>query len=374
MVDDTPARAATAPTPAERAAMDRALHLAAQGPAEDANPRVGCVLLDADGATLGEGYHRGAGTPHAEVAALTGARDAGHDVHGATAVVTLEPCHHTGRTGPCTEALLTAGIGRVVLALEDPSPQAGGGAAALAAAGVAIVRGSGREDSLALNRAWHRRATAEAAAVSTSAEDRCHIVLKTATTLDGRIAAADGSSRWITGPEARAHAHRVRAATDAIIVGTGTVHADNPALTARPADADAPATQPWRIVVGTRPIPTRAAVRGEDGRFAQVTSRDPRDMLAALRRIGARHAVLEGGPRLATAFLRFGIVDELHAYLAPAHLGAGAGVIGDLGISDVDRALRWHTRDVRRLGEDVLMVATRGADTPLHPRAGEDQP
>ncbi|WP_319803203.1 bifunctional diaminohydroxyphosphoribosylaminopyrimidine deaminase/5-amino-6-(5-phosphoribosylamino)uracil reductase RibD [Brachybacterium subflavum] len=385
---------AAAATPDELAAMDRALALAARGPADDANPRVGCVLLAPDGTALGEGWHRGAGTPHAEVAALADARSRGSATRGATAVVTLEPCAHTGRTGPCAEALREAGISRLVFALEDPGAASGGGAGALAAAGVDVVGGVRAQQSRELVAGWFARTTAAAdsptpasapedAHRAESGPSPVHLVLKTATSLDGKVAAGDGTSHWITGEASRAHAHSVRAQVDAILVGTGTLLADDPSLTARPAatpqaapapgptsGGDAAATaaaghQPLRVVVGLRDVPSDARVRGDDGRFVHLRTRDPHEVLAALAERGVRRAVLEGGPQLATAFLRAGLVDEIHAYLAPLHLGdPGRSAIGALDVATLADAPRWRTSEVHRLDEDVLLIARRGDPSP----------
>ena len=380
------AAAGAAPLPAtvlpaaEHAALRRALELAARGPADTPNPQVGCVLLAPDGTTLGEGHHRGAGTPHAEADALADAAGRGHDPRGGTAVVTLEPCRHTGRTGPCASALREAGVARVVFALPDPGAAEGGGGAELAAAGIDVAGGPaavGEElagSALDLIGPWYARA----------ARPVVHVILKTATTLDGRVAAADGTSRWITGPAAREHAHRVRAGVDAIVVGTGTVLADDPVLTARPAgepgiapgspsalpsgEPDAP-RRPLRVAVGRRPVPSTARIRGSDGRFLQVTTHDPALVIAHLAARGVRRLVLEGGPQLATAFLRAGAVDEIHAYLAPVHLGAGAAAVGDLDVTTIGEALRWRTEHVERLGEDVLLIARTATGDPAagHP-------
>ncbi|PWH06990.1 bifunctional diaminohydroxyphosphoribosylaminopyrimidine deaminase/5-amino-6-(5-phosphoribosylamino)uracil reductase RibD [Brachybacterium endophyticum] len=336
--------------------MQRALELAAQGPGDDPNPQVGCVLLDAEGTEIGAGHHRGAGTAHAEVAALEDARSRGNDPGGATAVVTLEPCDHTGRTGPCSRALIDAGIRRVVFALPDPGDASAGGAQTLVDAGIEVVAGVREGESRRLLAPWLDRVGATAADV--------HIVLKTATSLDGRVAAADGTSRWITGEQAREHAHEVRARTDAIIVGTGTVLADDPSLSARPRGRTAP--QPWRVVVGHSPVPETAAVRRDD-HVLQVRTHEPEEVVAALRERGIRHAVLEGGPRLATAFLRAGLVDEIHAYLAPLQLGAGTLALGDLGVTTLADAPRWRTTDVLRLGGDVLLTARRQHAPPADP-------
>ncbi|MBC7290855.1 MAG: bifunctional diaminohydroxyphosphoribosylaminopyrimidine deaminase/5-amino-6-(5-phosphoribosylamino)uracil reductase RibD [Actinotalea sp.] len=333
--------------------MRRALELARRGPEHGPNPRVGCVLLDDAGRLLGEGWHAGAGTPHAEVAALADARAAGRDVRDATAVVTLEPCDHTGRTGPCTEALLAAGIGRVVHAVDDPDPVAAGGAARLRAAGVDVQGGVRRTEGEELLRVW----------LHAVRHGRPWVTLKTATSLDGRVAAADGTSRWITSTVARRHAHAHRAVVDAIAVGTGTALTDDPALTVRPEDGSAPTHQPLRVVVGHRDVPEGARLRGPGGSFLQLRTHDVAAVLAALADRQVRHLLVEGGPRLAAAFLRAGVVDELHAYVAPVLLGAGPGAVGDLGITTIAAASRWHTHETVRLGDDVLVVARR-TDTP----------
>ncbi len=355
-----PSTRATAATPAETAAMDRALELAAHGPAHGPNPRVGCVLLDRDGHTLAEGFHRGAGTPHAEVAALCAARDRGAVVTGSTAVVTLEPCNHTGRTGPCTEALLGAGVARVVYAVDDPNQAAAGGAQVLRSAGVDVVGGVRRVEAERLLGPW----------LFAVRHGRPFVTLKIASTLDGRVAAADGTSRWITSAQSRAHAHRVRAEVDAIAVGTGTALADDPSLTARGED-DAPVPhQPLRVVVGHRDVPPGARLRGPGGELVTVPTREVGEVLDVLAQREVRHLLVEGGPRLATAFLRAGVVDRVHAYLAPVLLGAGTPSVQDLGVATLAEALRLRTGDVVPLGPDVLVVAdTRAA---LDARTEED--
>lgn len=346
-------------TPAELAAMDRALDLARLGPAHGPNPRVGCVLLDADGRTFAEGWHEGAGTPHAEAAAVAAARASGVPTHGATAVVTLEPCSHTGRTPPCADLLLGAGVRRVVYGLEDPNPQAAGGAARLRAAGVDVVGGARRQASAELLRVW-------AGAVRAG---RPWVTVKLATSLDGRVAAADGSSRWITSPQAREHAHRLRGEVGAIAVGTGTALADDPALTVRAADGTPAAHQPLRVVVGRRDLPTGARLNGPGGALVHVRSHAPADVLAALREREVRHLLVEGGPTLTAAFLRAGLVDEVLAYVAPVLLGAGPSAVGDLGIAAIDDALRLRTRSVERIGPDVVLVAEPFGDPVAEPTA-----
>lgn len=337
-------------TRSEHDAMTRALDLARRGPVHGPNPRVGCVLLSSDGTVLGEGWHRGAGTPHAEPAALADARERGADVRGATAVVTLEPCDHTGRTGPCSVALVEAGVARVVVAVPDPNPVAGGGAARLRAAGVEVETGVEEAAGRALLRPW----------LLAVGRGRPYVVLKTASTLDGRVAAVDGSSRWITSPESRAHAHAYRAEVDAIVVGTGTALADDPALTARTTDGGLADHQPLRVVVGERDLPPAGRLRtqaGPGGELLHLRTHDPRVVLAALDAREARTVLVEGGPTLAAAFLRSGVVDEVHAYIAPVLLGAGRPAVGDLGITTITDAVRLRTREVRPLGPDVLVVA-----------------
>lgn len=334
-------------------ALDRALTLAVRGPEHGPNPQVGCVLVDAEG-IVGEGWHRGAGTPHAEAAALAAADPA--RLPGATAVVTLEPCHHTGRTPPCSVALRDAGITTVVYAVSDPNPVAAGGAAWLTGQGVAAPTAAraGLDADLVARAA--RLLEPWAAPWSLG---RPWVTGKTATSLDGRVAAADGTSAWITGPAARAHAHTVRAGVDAIVVGTGTVLADDPALTARRPDGTPDAHQPLRVVVGRRPVPDGAAVRRGPGRWRHAATHDLAAVLDDLARNGARRVLLEGGPTLLGAALRAGLVDELHAYVAPVLLGAGTPAVPDLGVTTLAGAPRWHTHETHRLGEDVLVVARR---------------
>jgi diaminohydroxyphosphoribosylaminopyrimidine deaminase/5-amino-6-(5-phosphoribosylamino)uracil reductase len=208
-------------TAAEERAMQRALRIAATpGAPLGPNPRVGCVLLDPEGDVVGEGFHRGAGSPHAEVAALT---DAGAASVGATAVVTLEPCDHQGRTGPCTQALIAAGVARVVYAQGDVNPVAAGGAQTLRAAGIEVEGGLLAKESRRLNRAW----------TFAIEHGRPFVTWKFATTLDGRSAAADGTSRWVSSPAARRDTHRLRAECDVMLVGANTVEVDDPELTVR---------------------------------------------------------------------------------------------------------------------------------------------
>ena len=338
----------------ELEAMRLALSRAASGPARGPNPRVGCVILDETGAVAATGYHRGAGTAHAEVDALAAARTAGVGVRGGTAVVTLEPCAHTGRTGPCTQALIEAGIARVVVAATDPNPLAAGGAAVLREAGLDVEVGVLADDAVALNHRW----------TAALVRGRPFVTWKFAATLDGRSAASDGTSRWITGSAARADVHSRRAQVDAILVGTGTVITDDPHLTVRDATGRPVGPQPLRVVLGERPIPATARVRDDAADTMLITHRDPAQALAELHEREVRQVWLEGGPTVAAAFWRAGLVDEVLAYLAPALLGAGALAVADLGVTTIDRAYRLVPTDVRRIGDDVLVVATPGRTDP----------
>ncbi|MBS45799.1 MAG: riboflavin biosynthesis protein RibD [Nocardioides sp.] len=337
--------------------MRRAIALAATpGVPLGPNPRVGCVLLADDGSTIAEGYHRGAGTGHAEVDALA---HAGAAARGATAVVTLEPCDHTGRTGPCSVALLEAGVRRVVVAQPDPNPVAAGGAQRLRDAGVDVEVGVLEEESRAVNRVW------------TFAMDhgRPFVTWKLATTLDGRSAAADGTSRWVSSQAAREDTHRLRALVDTMLVGTGTIAVDDPLLTVREPDGTPLSRQPLRAVMGLRDLPAERRVFNDHAETVHLRTRDPREALTTLYARDRQHVFLEGGPTLAAAFLGAGLVDEVVAYVAPVFLGAGLSSVGDLGVTTIGDAFRPRVLDVAVLdaagpGEEPNVRLT------LDPRGG----
>jgi len=320
-------------------AMRRALDLAASpGVPLGPNPRVGCVLLGPDGTRVAEGFHRGAGTPHAEVAALA---EAGVAARGATAVVTLEPCNHVGRTGPCAQALIAAGVARVVYAQPDPNPVAAGGAQVLREAGVEVDMGLLEHEARAVNRAW----------TFALEHGRPYVTWKFATTLDGRSAAVDGTSRWISSRPARIDTHRLRAECDVMMVGTGTVAVDDPELTVRDEYDTVVPHQPLRVVVGERDLPADRRLFNDRAETLQLRTRDPRAALAELHALGRRHVFLEGGPTLAAAFLEAGLVDEVVVYVAPLLLGAGTSAVGDLGVSTIGDARTLTITDVTTLGE-----------------------
>jgi diaminohydroxyphosphoribosylaminopyrimidine deaminase/5-amino-6-(5-phosphoribosylamino)uracil reductase len=335
------------------------------------NPMVGAVLVR-DGRVVGEGFHRAAGLAHAEAMALA---EAGALAAGATCYVTLEPCAHHGRTPPCADALVAAGVARVVAAVADPDPRVGGaGLARLRAAGVAVEVGTGAEAAAEQNAAYltHRRL------------GRPRVTLKAAASLDGKVAAPDGTSQWITGPAARADAHRLRAEADAVCVGAGTALADDPRLTVRLPGWGG--RQPLRVLVdaagrvgtgghlfdgeaetlvATTPAAPAAAVDAWKAAGAEVlmceeapAGVDLEDLVRALGERGVLELLVEGGPRLQASLWAAGLADRLVWYLAPLAIGGpGApGLLGD-GAATLADARRLRLASVDRLGDDLRLVA-----------------
>lgn len=305
------------------------------------NPPVGAVILDRDGQVAGVGGTQPTGGPHAEVMAL---QAAGDRAAGGTAVVTLEPCNHHGRTPPCVDGLVAAGISRVVYAVGDPNPVAAGGSARMADSGIEVTSGV-LSDEVATGplREWlHKQRTGSP-----------HVTWKFATSVDGRSAAADGSSQWITSEAARADVHRRRAAADAIVVGTGTVFVDDPSLTARMPDGTLADRQPLRVVVGRREVSSEAKVLNHDSRTMVIRTHDPHEVIRALS--DRTDILLEGGPTLAGAFLRAGVVNRILAYVAPILLGGPITAVDDVGVPSIARAQRWRFDGVESIGPDVLM-------------------
>jgi diaminohydroxyphosphoribosylaminopyrimidine deaminase/5-amino-6-(5-phosphoribosylamino)uracil reductase len=342
----------------EDEAMRRAIALAARGLGTTSpNPVVGCILLDAEGDVVGEGFHAYAGGPHAEIVALA---QAGERARGGTAFVTLEPCNHTGRTGPCSHALINAGVKRVVIAVDDPTPVAAGGATTLRAAGVQVETGVRRKEAEQGNVAW----------LTAVRRGRPYVTWKFAATLDGRSAAADNTSQWITSAPARSDVHVLRSTMDAIMVGAGTVIADDPQLTVRDLkDGTLAIKQPLRVVVDSRGrTPEKARVRdvaaptwvvttnevgaGPDGRV------DLNSLLAALFGRGIRSVLLEGGPTLAGSFLAAGLVDQVIGYVAPKLLGAGKPALVDAGVSTIGDAIELDLTDIAQIGPDLRFTAS----------------
>ncbi|MBJ7443234.1 MAG: bifunctional diaminohydroxyphosphoribosylaminopyrimidine deaminase/5-amino-6-(5-phosphoribosylamino)uracil reductase RibD [Sphingobium sp.] len=293
------------------------------------NPNVGCLIVK-DGHVVGRGWTQKGGRPHAEAQALGQAME---QARGATAYVTLEPCFHLSPRGPrCADLMARAGVARVVIALRDPDPRTDGqGAAWLRERGITVEMGLLAEEA----------ARAMAGFVLRQTRGRPHVTLKLGLSLDGRIALADGSSRWITGPDARVHAHVERARHDAIVVGGGTLRADAPGLDVRLAGLED--RSPRRILLSRGDAP--------DG-WERIRAPDE---IAALDRVD--HLLVEGGAETAAAFLRAGLVDRLLLYRAPIIIGAGLAGIGDIGLMDLaDAHGRWRLTDQRRLGVDRLEV------------------
>lgn len=327
-------------TPVEIEAMEYALHLAARGLGTvSPNPAVGCVILAPDGQRVGEGWHQRAGHDHAEVIAL---KVAGDKARGATAVVTLEPCSHTGRTGPCTQALIDAGIARVVFATPDPGVQSRGGADVLRQAGVVVEGEVLLDQAVRINRGW----------LTAQVNGRPHVTVKIASSLDGRVSAPDGSMQWITNATSRADGHRRRALVDVVMVGTGTIASDDPTLTARDVDDDLVFDQPLRVVVGRTSVPQQAKVRSVDAGFEQFTTHDVVAVLKKLWDRDVRSVLIEGGPTLISAAIAAEVVDEVVMYLAPTVLGAGLASINTV----LGEPLELSIDEVETLGDDIVIV------------------
>ncbi len=355
----------------DEAHLRRALALAERGRLTvRPNPMVGCVLVR-DGVVIGEGWHERAGGPHAEIVALHAARER---AQGATAYITLEPCAHHGRTRPCADTLIHAGVARVVYALDDPNRRAQGGAERLRAAGVEVSGGLLADEARQQNEAF----------VHVHRTGRPFVTLKLAQTLDGRVAARDGSSRWITSPQARFAVHELRARMDAVMVGSGTVLADNPALTVRHVQAppvpprpvmldargripvDAAAARPDAIAVTTRRSEPKwrhaLAERGVEVLVVAPAAGGGVDLAAALQACAERgvQAVLaEGGPTVAGALVRASLVDRLVLHVAPTLIGGdGVSSLAGAGAPSLVEGWSWTFDCVDRLGPDLVIVAS----------------
>jgi diaminohydroxyphosphoribosylaminopyrimidine deaminase / 5-amino-6-(5-phosphoribosylamino)uracil reductase len=355
---------------ADRHAMTRAFELAQRGfYTTDPNPRVGCVLMR-DGQIVGEGWHERAGGPHAEAHAL---QNATGPVRGSTAYVTLEPCNHVGRTAPCSQALIDAGVTRVVYALDDPNPQVSGqGAARLRAAGMQVESGLMAAEGEQLNPGFLKRMRTGLPLVR----------VKIAASLDGHTALASGESRWITSPTARQDAQYFRARSSAIVTGIGTILADDPAMNVRVPESD---RQPLRVVLDSRlRTPSDSRIINREGKVLVIgTAEDALrrlslerqgvevqvlpggaaqpDLLATLRLLGERGANevwVEAGPQLTGAFLQQRLFDELIVYLAPTLLGAGALPLAQLpSLASLDAKPALRFTDCRCVGDDLRITA-----------------
>jgi len=292
-------------------AMQRAIALAEKGLGKTApNPIVGAVIIDAAGNVVGEGFHDRVNSPdHAEVVAI---KAAGNKSVGATIVVTLEPCNHTGTTGPCVQVIIDAGITTVVFAVTDPNESAAGGAAALRAAGITVVEGVLQDEAAFSNRAWLMKIR----------KNRPFFTWKVAATLDGKVAAADGTSKWISNELSRADVQMLRRQADAILVGTNTVIADDPHLIPR-GDFPGYGANPIRVVCGEQELPTDAKVFDNAAKTVVVKSKDLDVLVEKLNELGINHVFVEAGPTLGSAMLDGCLLDELIMYQAPSLLGTG---------------------------------------------------
>jgi diaminohydroxyphosphoribosylaminopyrimidine deaminase/5-amino-6-(5-phosphoribosylamino)uracil reductase len=327
--------------------MHRAFELAERGrPTVSPNPMVGCVLVR-DGEVVGEGFHERAGAPHAEVVAL---RAAGDRANGATAYVTLEPCNHSGRTGPCAQALIDAGVTAVVAAAADPHPQAAGGADALRRAGVQVSIGDFIEQSREQNEVFFFGVQ----------HTRPLVIAKVAVSLDGRIAAADGTSRWLTGEKTRWRVHLLRAEVDAVVVGSGTVLADDPQLTVRLPGYGG--KQPLRVVMDRRGRVGTAARIHDSAAQTLVSAAAPAELLDDLWQREIRSVLVEGGAAVLHSFLEAGLVDRLHVHVAPVLLGEqGRPALVGPWAQTLSDAPRFALRSLDREGDDVLLTYTTAA-------------
>ena len=307
------------------------------------NPIVGAVVVSPDGAIIGEGFHKSG--PHAEVVAL---EQAGQSAKGATLFVTLEPCNHQGKTGPCTEAIIKAGIARVVYAVRDPNSLASGGARALEAAGIEVVLNSEVDEIAYSNRAWLHKIK----------NSRPYFIWKIATTLDGRTAAIDGSSKWITGPDSRAEVSKLRYESSAILVGTATALADNPNLIPRDIETTRK-TNPVRVVMGLREIPSEFNLHDDAAETVFLKSHDFSELLKLCADRDFNQVFVESGSELGTELLKAGLIDELVIFQAASLLGSGQSFIGDLGATNIKEKMDFVIRDVAQFGNDLKITLTK---------------
>lgn len=325
--------------------MRRAIELSNNGPARGVNPQVGAVALDADGTIIAEGWHMGSGTPHAEVDALS--KLSPEAARGATMVVTLEPCNHIGMTGPCVDALIAAGVSRVIFGVSDPGHESSGGADRLRAAGIEVIGGVCADEVEQHQASW----------LTSARLGRPFVTVKWAGSLDSRAAAEDGTSQWISGPAARERVHQQRSAADAIIVGTGTVIADNPSLTARTASGELHIDQPIPVIIGERPIPGDSLIYQHPHEPIVAGTRDVEKVLAELHSRGIRTVYVEGGPTLASAFIEAGVVDRFYVFLAPLILGGTRLAITEVGVETLADSIDLDFETVEQIGPDILITA-----------------
>jgi diaminohydroxyphosphoribosylaminopyrimidine deaminase/5-amino-6-(5-phosphoribosylamino)uracil reductase len=323
--------------------MSRAIELASKVDlSRDINPTVGAVIVDASGTVVGEGWHNGSGTDHAEVMAIA---QAGSKAVGATLYCTLEPCNAQGKTGPCAQAVIAAGISKVVIGQADPHQVMSGGIKTLQAAGIEVEVGLLKDSAIALNASWY----------FAQENNRPWVIWKTATTLDGFVAADDGSSKWITGEPARERVQEIRASVGAILTGTGTVLADDPLLTVRALPGD---QQPVRVIVGDRELPSTAQIFTGTNPAIRMAG-DLSKVIAELWQERGVHKVLvEAGSHVSQSLWSANLVDEVYWFQAPMILGSGKPAIGSFGVNTLANASRFPEYQVDRVGLDLLVHFT----------------
>jgi diaminohydroxyphosphoribosylaminopyrimidine deaminase/5-amino-6-(5-phosphoribosylamino)uracil reductase len=322
-------------------AMRRANELSKLGLSVSApNPIVGAVILSHSGELIGEGFHhREDGGKHAEVVALNAAGD---KANGATLVLTLEPCNHHGKTPPCTDAIIKAGIKKVIYSVADPNPKAAGGANRLRVAGIEVESGILEEEVSFTNRAWLKKIR----------DARPYITLKVATTLDGKVAASDGSSKWITNEDARKSVHELRSECDAIVTGTGTVIADDPAMTVRGIERGNFEFRPTRVVMGKRRIPAGSKILDESAATIHIEGQNLSQLFELAEEKGWNRILVEAGPKLTSAFLKAELFDELFLYQAPTLLGGGFDFVGDFEVRNLNERVDLSLHSTKIIGDN----------------------
>jgi len=323
-------------------AMARAIECASYGLGKTfPNPIVGAVITSAAGEFISEGFHQGA--DHAEVVAIKGAKEI---PAGSIIYVSLEPCNHQGKTPPCVEAIIESGIKKVVFAISDPNPVAAGGSERLRGSGIEVVTGVGEVQAIHENRAW----------LTKIEKGRPRITWKIASTMDGKVTASDGSSKWITGELARADVAKIRAQADAIVTSTATVVADDPLLTSKGLGKNS-----LRIVMGLSEIKGDSQILGNDAETVLIKSRDFKELISLANERGFNQLLIESGPRFGTALLREDLIDEIILFQAPTFLGSGTPSIGDLGISNISSRLDFEITDVEIIGADLKITLVKSA-------------
>jgi diaminohydroxyphosphoribosylaminopyrimidine deaminase / 5-amino-6-(5-phosphoribosylamino)uracil reductase len=323
--------------------MSRAIELASKVDlSRDINPTVGAVIVDASGTVVGEGWHNGSGTDHAEVMAIA---QAGSKAVGATLYCTLEPCNAQGKTGPCAQAVIAAGISKVVIGQADPHQAMSGGVKTLQAAGIEVEVGLLQDPAIALNASWN----------FAQENNRPWVIWKTATTLDGFVASDDGSSKWITGEPARERVQEIRASVGAILTGTGTVLADDPLLTVRALPGD---QQPLRVIVGDRELPSTAQIFTGTNPAIRMAGDLSKVITELWQERGVHKVLVEAGSHVSQSLWSANLVDEVYWFQAPMILGSGKPAIGSFGVNTLANASRFPEYQVDRVGLDLLVHFT----------------